>query len=73
MGSGLILPYLPDEEAKLDGNKRNQSLRFRLQDKTQGISSPQWLIIFFRFLMRIQPMCLDFLQRKGTGDSAWSW
>lgn len=45
MGSGLSLSYLTDDKAKLDRNKRNRSLS--LQDKTQGISSPQWLILFF--------------------------
>lgn len=51
MGSALTLSYLLDDKAKLDRNKCNQSLSLRLQDKTQGISSAQWLILFFRFLL----------------------
>lgn len=73
MGSRLSLSYLPDEKAKLDGNKCIQSLSLRLQDKTQGVSSPYWVILFFRFLMRVQPMHLDFLQRKGIEESVQRW
>lgn len=71
MGSVLSLSYLPDDKAKLDGNKCNQSPSFRLQDKTQGTSLPQWLILFFSFLMRIKPVHPDFLQRNGIGESMW--